>query len=260
MTEPVVRLRDIGVVRDGVQILAEVNWRIEVGESWALLGPNGSGKTTLARLISMYDHPTTGSVEVLGERLGATDVRALRRRIGLVSPALADQLRPALSAGEVVVCARYAALEPWWHHYTDADRAHARDCLEQVGAGALADRSFGDLSSGERQRVLVARQLMTDPDLIILDEPTAGLDLAAREQLVAEIGRVAETDRPTILVTHHPEEIPASFSHALLLRDGRVLAAGPVASTMTSGHMSECFGLEVELQRVDGRWWARATT
>jgi iron complex transport system ATP-binding protein len=257
MTTPV-RLTAVGVVRDGVTILSDIDWAIGAGESWALLGPNGSGKTTLARLISMYDHPTSGTVEVLGERLGATDVRSLRRRIGLVSPALADQLRPTLTAEEVVVCALNAALEPWWHDYSDADRRNARARLDEAGAGALGSRTFGALSSGERQRVLIARQLMTGPDLIIFDEPTAGLDLAAREQLVGEIGRLAADERPTILVTHHPEEIPATFTHALLLKDGRVLEAGRIGDTISAQSLSDCFGIELDVERIDGRWWARS--
>ena len=227
---PALRLTCVDVVRPPVTILAGVDWTVAPGERWVVLGPNGSGKTTLLRLASLYLHPTRGTVEVLGERLGRVDVRRHRTRIGLVSPAFADLLRPEVTALDAVMSAREAALETWWHAYGDDDRAHARDLLARMGAGALADRAFGTLSSGERQRVLLARSLWGDPGLVLLDEPTAGLDLGAREDLVARLAALADdpSTPPTVLVTHHVEEIPRGFTHALLLRAGRIVAAGPI--------------------------------
>jgi iron complex transport system ATP-binding protein len=254
------RLTSVDVVRPPVTILDGVDWTIRPGERWVVLGPNGSGKTTLLRLASLYLHPTRGIVEVLGERLGRVDVRRHRRRVGLVSPALADLLRPDIAALDAVMSAREAALETWWHTYGDDDRTHARDLLTRMGAGALSDRAFGTLSSGERQRVLLARSLWGDPGLVLLDEPTAGLDLGAREDLVARLTSLADdpSTPPTVLVTHHVEEIPRGFTHALLLRAGRIVEAGPIDTALTAPALSEAFGLALELDRRAGRYAARA--
>jgi iron complex transport system ATP-binding protein len=217
-------------------------------------------KTTLLRLASCYLHPTAGTVDVLGARLGRVDVRELRARIGLTSAALADQLRPTLDAVDVVMTAKHAALEPWWHRYTDGDRERATALLERLGVGGLADREFGTLSSGERQRVLLARTLMIDPGIVLLDEPNAGLDLGGREELVVALTALAR-DRespPIVLVTHHVDEIPPGFTHLLLLREGRVLAAGPIDETLTSAALSEAFGLQLCLERRYGRFSAYA--
>jgi len=225
-----------------------------------VLGANGSGKTSLLRIAALYDHPTAGTVEVLGERLGHTDVRVLRRRIGYVSAALADQLRPDLGALDVVRTARYAALEPWWHRYGAEDDRRARWCLEQLGVGAFAERPLGSLSSGERQRVLLARALMNDPAVMLLDEPSARLDLGGREQLVAALDAMAADGPPLVLVTHHVDDIPPTMTHALLLRDGCTLTADPIEKALTSESLSECFGLGLHLQRrADGRYsaWGR---
>jgi iron complex transport system ATP-binding protein len=197
--------------------------------------------------------------DVLGERLGRTDVRTLRTRIGLASPALADQLRPSIPARDVVMCGLHAALEPWWHEYSDADRARALEVLDRMGVGPVASHGFGTLSSGERQRVLLARQLMVDPGLVLLDEPTAGLDLAGREELVEALDHMARTGPPMVLVTHHVEEIPTSFTHVLLLRAGRILAKGPLDDTLSAATLGECFELSLELSRHGGRWSARRT-
>jgi iron complex transport system ATP-binding protein len=257
---PALRLTRVDVARPPVTILAGVDWTVRPGERWVVLGPNGSGKTTLLRLASLYVHPRRGEVEVLGERLGRVDVRRLRTRIGFVSPAFADLLRPEVTALDAVMSAREAALETWWHTYGEDDRTHAVDLLARMGAEGLADRTFGTLSSGERQRVLLARSLWDEPGLVLLDEPTAGLDLGAREDLVARLSDLAAdpSTPPTVLVTHHVEEIPRGFTHALLLRDGRIVAAGPIASVLTAPALSEVFGLALDLDRRDGRYAARA--
>ena len=257
-SDVVLDLSGVDLIRGERAILRGVDWRVRRNERWAVLGPNGSGKTTLCRLASLYLHPSRGTIEVLGERLGRTDVRELRRRLGLSSAALADMLRPALRVEDVVVTGKQAALAPWWHTYSAADRARARELLLRFGCRALADAGFGTLSSGERQRVLLARTLMNDPALWLLDEPTAGLDLGGREQLVALLGAVAaDPGAPaTVLVTHHVEEIPREFTHALLLRSGGVHAAGPIEDTLTAESVSTCFGVPIELERRDGRWLA----
>jgi iron complex transport system ATP-binding protein len=256
----VLRLREVSLVMDGRTILDAVDWSVRSGERWVVLGRNGSGKTSLIRIASLYLHPSAGSVTVLGEVLGRTDVRSLRTRIGLASPSLADLFRHELTPIEIVMTARHAALEPWWHTYDDADRDRARLLLTQMGCSAVADQRFGLLSSGERQRVLLARTLMTDPGLLLLDEPTAGLDLGGREELVATLGSLAidPTTPPTVLVTHHVEEIPIGFTHALLLQAGRVQQAGPISEVLTSAALSTCFGLDLQLDVDGSRWSARA--
>jgi len=253
-------LRDVGLRRDGRDLLRDVDWVVRPDERWVLLGANGSGKTSLVRIASLYEHPSSGTVEVLGERLGRTDVRRLRRRISLVSPAMADMIRPALTGAEVVVTAKHAALEPWWHHYDDADRARAVELLDAQGVGFAARRRFGTLSSGERQRVLLARALMSEPGLVLLDEPTAGLDLGGREALVDRLDELARDPGapPMVLVTHHVEEIPPSFTHLLALRDGRIVGRGELATTLDADLLGECFGLPLVVDRHDdGRWTAR---
>ncbi len=257
---PTVSLRNVSVVYYGNTVLGPLDWDIAASERWIVLGPNGSGKTSLVKVLSLYRFPTTGTVEVLGERWGAIDVREHRRRIGLASSSLRDQFRPDICALDVVMTARYAALETWWHNYTDEDRARAQACLERVGAGPLAQRTFTTLSSGEQQRVQLARTLMGRPELLLLDEPTAGLDLAGREQLVASLESLAaDAQTPaTVLVTHHTDEIPPSFTHGLLLRDGVLLASGPLEHVLTDESLSECFSHKLRLERRDGRWlsWA----
>lgn len=254
---PALRLSRVSFRRGDRVILDNVDWIVGQGERWAVLGPNGSGKTTLCRVASLYQHPSDGRVEVLGEALGRTDVRELRRRIGLTSAALADMLRPTITSLDVVMTARHAALAPHWHVYTDQDRRKAEALLDRVGCGAFGARAFGTLSSGERQRVLLARTLMTEPDLLLLDEPTAGLDLGGREALIGALGDLAREAGPaTIMVTHHVDEIPPGFTHGLLLRGGRVQASGPLDAVLTEPRLSACFDVPLRLARRDGRWFA----
>ncbi|HBU01823.1 MAG TPA: iron ABC transporter ATP-binding protein [Acidimicrobiaceae bacterium] len=254
-------LRDVTLVREGRAILDNVSWDVAPNERWVVLGRNGCGKSTLMKIASLYLHPSSGEVEVLGEKLGRTDVRSLRKRIGVASSGMAEQLRSDLAATDVVMTAKNAALEPWWHTYDDADRQRARDCLDRMEIGRLADRSFATLSSGEKQRVLLARTLMPEPGLLLLDEPTAGLDLAGREDLVRTLGVLAAgVDTPaTVLVTHHVEEIPEGFTHVLMLREGRVLSAGTLDDVLTEANLSECFEMPLGLERRHGRWWAWGT-
>lgn len=262
MGEVVLALRGVRLVAaSGKVLLDDVDWEVGPGERWVVLGRNGSGKTSLLRIASLYLFPSAGAVEVLGERFGHTDVRQLRTRIGLASSSLSAQLRPALSALDVVMTAKHAALEPWWHRYDDIDRERAHALLVRVGVGELAERQLGTLSSGEQQRVFLARTLMTAPGLLLLDEPTAGLDLAGREQLVAALTALATdpAEAPIVLVTHHVDEIPPGFTHALLLRAGRILAAGPLHDVVTAELLSDCFDLPLRLQEREGRFtaWAR---
>jgi len=262
MLETVLRLRQVSFVRDERVILAPLDWVVRRSERWLILGANGSGKTTLVRIAAMYEHPSTGIVDVLGERLGRTDVRQLRRRVGYSSAALAAQFRTELRALDVVMTAKYAALEPWWHRYAAEDEDRARACLERMGVGPFAERSLGTLSSGEQQRVLLARTLMNDPGVLVLDEPSARLDLGGREQLVGALAELT-TDpaaAPLVLVTHHLDEVPPGMTHVLMLRRGEVVARGPITRALTAGNLSECFEMDLTLeQRPDGRWsaWAK---
>jgi iron complex transport system ATP-binding protein len=249
------------MLRDGRAVLDHLSWTVRRNERWVVLGANGCGKTTLIQIASLYLHPSSGTVDVLGERLGRADVRSLRRRVGIASSSISSQLRRDLSALEVVMTAKNAALEPWWHTYDEADRASALAQLDRLGIARFADREVGTLSSGEQQRVLLARSLMTSPGLLLLDEPTAGLDLAGREQLVAGLALLARDQAAPamVLVTHHVDEIPPGFTHALLLRDGAAVAKGPITKALTTATLSTCFGLELVLERRGQRYSAWAT-
>jgi iron complex transport system ATP-binding protein len=264
MPSPVVRLDHVSVVRNGTTLLDDITWRVERGERWALLGPNGSGKTTLLRVAGSSLWPTRGSVEILGEQLGKVDMRALRTRIAVVSASVTRTLRPEIPAIEVVMTGRYAALETWWNEYDDADRQQAASLLASAGlvGPSMAERPFGLLSEGERQQVLLARALMSRPELLLMDEPAAGLDLGARERMLARLAALAAEpgQPPLILVTHHLEEIPPGMTHVALLRNARLLAAGPIDDTLTSEAVSEGFGIVVAVERSGGRWSARATS
>jgi iron complex transport system ATP-binding protein len=259
---PALQVDDVVIRRGGVTILDGVSMRVDRAHRWVVIGPNGCGKTSLLRVMAMYEHPTSGTVEVLGERLGHTDVRELRRRVGYMSSALADQLRAGLTGHDVVRTARYGALEPWWHRYTDDDGRRADECLGELRVGHLRDRTFGTMSSGERQRVLLARTLMNDPAVILLDEPSARLDLGGREQLLTTLSQLAASaaSPPFVMVTHHVDEIPIGTTHAAIMRDGHVADQGPIDDVLSADSLSECFGVSLHLERrSDGRFsaWRR---
>ena len=254
----VLRMEGVGVRRGKTHLLRDVDWTVELDERWVVLGPNGAGKTTLLQLAAAQLHPTTGRAEVLGERLGGVDVFELRPRIGLTSAALAQRMPGTETVLDLVVSAGYAVVGRWREEYELTDTGRARHLLYQLGVQQLAERRFDTLSEGERKRVQIARALMTDPELLLLDEPAAGLDLAGREQLVSRLAALAaDPDAPTmVLVTHHVEEIPPGVTHGLLLRDGRVVAAGLLTDVLTPDLLSVTFGMPLALDRRDGRWAA----
>ena len=248
-------------VRRGQSTLVEdVTWEVEEGERWVILGPNGAGKTTLLQIAAARMHPTTGVAGILGEVLGAVDVFELRPRIGLASSAMAERIPADEVVGNVVVTASYGIIGRWREQYDDLDYVRAMELLRALGAEHLADRHFGTLSEGERKRVQIARALMTDPELMLLDEPAAGLDLGGREDLVRRLGDLAaDTEAPAmVLVTHHVEEIPPGFTDVLMVRAGRVVAAGPIPLTLTADNLSATFGLELVLEQHGERYTARA--
>jgi iron complex transport system ATP-binding protein len=255
----VVDMQGVAVRRGTATLLDSVNWQVELDERWVVLGPNGAGKTTLLRLAGAELHPTAGVVHVLGERLGRTDVFELRPRIGFCSAAFNGRVPGHEQVRDLVMSAGYAVLGRWRESYDETDATRAEAVLAAFGVEPLVERRFGTLSEGERKRVLIARSLMTDPELLLLDEPAAGLDLGAREDLVAGLGAVAANpDAPAlVLVTHHVEEIPPGFTNALLLRDGSVVAQGPLDDVVTSEALSETFGQSLVLERTGDRFFAR---
>ncbi len=258
----IIDVRGLVVRRAGRTILGPLDWQVAEGERWVVLGPNGSGKTTLLSVVGLTLWPTAGTVDVLGCRYGTIDVRELRRRIGAAGSAIEQELRETLRPVDLVMSAANAAMEPWWHEYSDADRARARAVLARLGMAAAADQPFGTLSAGERRRVSIARALLPDPDLLLLDEPAASLDLAARETLLADLARLAADARPAgiVLVSHHVEEIPPGFDRALVLAAGRVVAAGPIEEVVRDEVLSAAFGIPLVVEHRDGRAWARLDT
>ena len=256
----VVDLAGVSIVRGGATLLGDVTLRIDEADRWVVIGPNGAGKTTLLQILAAQIHPSAGVAGLLGEVLGTVDVFELRPRIGLTSAALAERIPRSERVHDVVVSASYAVLGRWREDYDELDHERADELLDQLGIAALADRTFGTLSEGERKRVQIARALMTDPELLLLDEPAAGLDLSGREALVRTLGELARDPYApaTVLVTHHVEEIPIGITHALLMKQGEVVAAGPIEDTLTADHLSTTFDLPLALTRTDGRWAARA--
>ena len=255
----VLELADVTVKRGQSILLDGVDWMVEEDERWVILGPNGAGKTTLMQLCSAQIHPTSGVVGILGEVVGTVDVFELRPRIGWTSAAVAERIPRHEIVRDVVVSASYGVVGRWRERYDELDHDRAVALLREVGAGALLDRTFGTLSEGERKRVQIARALMTDPELLILDEPAAGLDLGGREDLVSTLSVLAmdEYSPATVLVSHHVEEIPPGFTHALMLRQGRVVTAGPLPEVMNDRLLSETFGMRLQVHEDDGRYTAR---
>jgi iron complex transport system ATP-binding protein len=255
-------VEDAGVIVDGKQLLGPVSLEIGAGEHWALLGPNGAGKTTLLSLLGAQRHPSFGVVTVLGRRLGRTDMRALRAEIGVVGHSVADRLPPEATALEIVLTGRDGILAPWWASFDESERGAARALLERLHCGHLAAQRLVQCSQGERQRILLARSLFGRHALLLLDEPAVGVDLPGREALVAALDALARSsDGPaTVQVAHTLEELPSSTSHAMLLRAGGVVAAGPAEEVLADAPLSACFGLRVEVHRAGGRYSARAAS
>jgi iron complex transport system ATP-binding protein len=257
--DAVLELAGVSVRRGQSNLIDDIDWTVEEDERWVVLGPNGAGKTTLLQVASAQIHPTSGVAGILGEVLGTVDVFELRPRIGLTSAALAERIPREERVHDVVVSASYSVLGRWREHYDALDHGRAEELLTEVGAAHLTDRTFGTLSEGERKRVQIARALMTDPELLLLDEPAAGLDLGGREDLVSTLSVLAmdELSPATVLVSHHVEEIPPGFTHVLLLREGKVVAAGPIERVLTEEIVSATFGMPMTLRHEDGRWAAR---
>jgi iron complex transport system ATP-binding protein len=258
--DTVVALDRVTVTRGGVDLIQDVSWRVELDERWVVLGPNGAGKTTLLNLASGRLHPTRGRVHVLGERLGRVDIAELRTRVGLSTVALHDRIPPDETVHDVVVTAAWGVVGRFREAYDPMDVTRAQGLLDQMGVATLAQRRYGTLSEGERKRVQIARALMTDPEVLLLDEPAAGLDLGGREDLVRRLAELAaDPDAPTlVLVTHHVEEIPPGFGHALLLREGSVVAQGLLDDTVTGENLTKTFGLPLLVRREADRFSARA--
>src|SRR6059058_3183700 len=260
MSDEVVRLRGVGVRRGSSMLLRDVTWTVHADERWVVIGPNGAGKTTLLQVAATQLFPTEGTARILGERLGATDVFELRPRIGFASAAVADRVPPAEKVIDLVLTASYAILGRWKEEYDSADVTRAVEILDALGCAHLIRRRFATLSEGERKRVQIARSLMPDPEILLLDEPAAGLDLGGREDLLRRIAYLAsDPTAPTmVMVTHHVEEVPEGFTHAMLLRRGSVLAAGPIENVFTARNLSRCFGVQLEIEHRQSRWTARA--
>ena len=255
----VVALEGVSVVRKGRYLLRDIDWVVHDHERWVVLGPNGAGKTTMLQVASTYLGPTRGTVRLLGEVFGKVDVRALRERVGYAGPAPAELVRGDLPALDIVVTGKHASfVDRRWHEYDEGDVLFARQQLERLRSSHLADRLFGTLSTGEKQRVLIARSLMTHPKLLLLDEAMTGLDLGARERLVASLADLAaDPESPAaVLVTHHVEEIPPGFSHIVIMSNGAVLSRGPIETTLSGAVLSECFGQGLRLERTGRRFHA----
>lgn len=256
----VLQLSDVVVVRGGTTILDSVSWVVNDDERWVILGPNGAGKTTVLQLAAAMIHPTSGVAQVLDDTVGKTDLFELRPRIGFASTALARRIPANETVLDVVLTAAYAVTGRWNESYEDVDTRRANRVLAEWKLDALGDRLFGELSDGEQKRVQIARSVMTDPELLLLDEPAASLDLGAREELLHILGGYARssTAPAIVMVTHHVEEIPPGFSHALLLGAGKVAAQGPIRDVVTADTLSDVFGLTLEVEERDGRFTARA--
>ncbi|HEY2299345.1 MAG TPA: ABC transporter ATP-binding protein [Jatrophihabitans sp.] len=258
--DAVLQFVDVTVQRGTKTLVDKITLTVEEDERWAILGPNGAGKSTIMNIAAATMHPSSGAAYVLGERLGRVDVFELRPRIGIAAAALAERIPAGEIVTDVVVSAGYSVLGRWREAYGRRDVRRAVKLLERFGVGDLAERRFGTLSEGERKRVQIARALMTDPELLLLDEPAAGMDLGGREDLLRRLTRFADDpDAPaSVLVTHHVEELPTGISHVMLLRDGAVVAQGLARQVLTDENLTATFGLPIHVWRRSGRWYARA--
>ena len=261
VSDEVLKLRGVSVRRDASLLLRNIDWEAHEDERWIVIGPNGAGKTTLLQVAATTMFPTEGTVDVLGGRLGEVDVFDLRPRIGLTSAALAERVPAGEKVIDLVLTASYAILGRWKEEYDSADVTRAVELLDALGCAHLIRRRFSTLSEGERKRVQIARAMMPDPEMLLLDEPAAGLDLGGREDLLRRLSTLANNPKAPmmVLVTHHVEEVPDGFTHAMLLRRGAVLAAGPIEDVFTAKNLSRCFGVPLEIERHENRWraWAR---
>jgi iron complex transport system ATP-binding protein len=260
MSDEVLRMRGVGIRHERSMLLRDVDWTVRSDESWVVIGPNGAGKTTLLQVAAAMVFPTEGTVELLGEALESADIIDLRTRIGLASAAVADRVPPAEKVIDLVLTASYGILGRTAEDYDSFDVTRAVELLDALGCAHLIRRRFATLSEGERKRVQIARSMMPDPEMLLLDEPAAGLDLGGREDLLRRVSGLARDPRaPTmIMVTHHVEEVPEDFTHAMLLRKGAVLAAGPLQQVFTERNLSRCFGVPLLVERRAARWTARA--
>jgi len=257
---PVLSFDDVSLLKKGTAVVDGVSWTVEDDQRWVVLGPNGAGKTSLLQVAAAQAHPSAGRATVLGGELGSVDLFDLRPRIGFASTTVARRLPPRERVVDVVLTAAYSVTGRWNEEYEGVDERRAHRVLEEWGLGHLAERTFGELSDGEQKRVQIARAVMTDPELLLLDEPAASLDLGAREELLRMLGGYASSaDAPAIvMVTHHVEEIPRGFTHALLLDHGHVVAAGPLDEVVTAEALGATFGVDLVVERHDGRFTARA--
>ena len=256
----VLSLQNVSVRKGDRTILGPLNWEVHAGERWVILGPNGAGKTTLLQMCATLAHPTIGTVSILGEQLGKVDVFELRNRVGFTSSAMIDLLPPEEKVIDIVLTAAYAMLERWQEIYDLWDESRAKALLTTFGVRELGERTFGTLSEGEKKRVQIARAIMSDPELLLLDEPAAGLDLGGREDILRRISQfAAEPTAPaTVIVTHHIEEIPAGTTHVLLLKNGLVVRQGLIEDNLTSDSLSETYGIPILLEINHGRYFAQA--
>ena len=256
----VLKFVELGLTYESQPVLADISFEVRKGEHWVVMGPNGAGKTSLFHIASAQLRPSSGIAIVLGEQLGKTDMRWLRRRIGISSVSVSDQLRSDLSVEEVVLTGLFGDLAPWWHDYTATDRSRAEELLELAGVQDLSHRVFRTLSAGERQQVLTARALMPNPRLLLLDEPTSGLDMGARERFLTRLGFLLgeHTGLSLLLITHHIEDVPLSSTHALLLKQGRMVANGGIGDVLTDDNLTVAFDFPLKIDTISGRYRAVA--
>lgn len=261
MSSRVLQLNSVSIVRDGNTILDSISWDVDSDQRWVILGPNGAGKTTLLQVAAALIHPTSGKAKILDEELGTIDLFELRPRLGFASTAMAKRIPDNESVLNVVLTAAYSVTGRWNEEYEEIDTRRARRVLAEWKLDHLTDRRFGALSDGEQKRVQIARAVMTDPELLLLDEPAASLDLGAREELLQLLGGYArsQSSPAIVLVTHHVEEIPRGFTHVLIISDGDVVAAGPLAETLTSENLTEAYGIPISLTEKNERFSAQAS-